>query len=133
MTDVHIELSDSNSHKYTIMPDGNYYNFNALQMMISLSKGTFSKGTTLQITIGWINIYLFNGNKESMTTSFTAQFYIIPFLTDTYSHIIFQYGGNIYQDTSLPVIVDIRRANSPFELKSSHNMQFDANIVCRYV
>lgn len=122
-----VVLNSSNDYTYTIMPEGQYYNFTSCVMLVNLT-GTFSNSLLLKLSVGWVYVDIFQG-ASSQIKSINNYYYIFPLLTNRKSHIIFNSGTNTYKDEKLPFDIDIRAANTPFELISNQDIEFQARII----
>lgn len=114
------------------MPNGTYYNFSACELLVELT-GTLPKDVVVQLSVGWLDLNIHDGETYNETTNTISVYYIIPFLTDSFSSLVFDAGINERPDKNLPASIDTREANEPFQFKSSHDITFEARLVIRYV
>lgn len=110
--------------KYTIMPNGKYYNPTSLQFYIDIKNLTNRGGLVLNLNIGWMIFKIYDYTVDSVS-SFHNSYYILPFLSNGQSHIIFQQPTtNRTTNNNLPCSIDLYAANEPFCITANQNTSF---------
>ena len=110
--------------RYTIMPNGKYYNPTSLQFYIDIKNLTNPRGLVLNLNIGWMIFRIYDYTVDSVF-SFYNSYCIFPFLSSRQSHIIFQQSTtNSTTNSSFPCSIDLYAANEPFYITANQNTSF---------